>query len=184
MNHETLEAPLKTFAESVTHATERLTIDVRSSAREFIERYEQAVPPVPAAQVTALVANGAPWSQMLELIESSAPFGFLIYNKNDVGPVMRLAGNKSEGVAYLMGNHTIAERMYRYDPRAMLHAPLRTVVWETPEGAGFFTVDRPSSQFSSYDNPAIRDVGVELDQKLAVLLRHLEVEVPGSLREA
>jgi hypothetical protein len=26
-----------------------------------------------------------------------------------------------------MGNHTIAERMYRHDPRTMLCTPLRTV---------------------------------------------------------
>jgi uncharacterized protein DUF302 len=161
-----------------------LTISVGSSAREFIDRYEQAVPPVPTVRVGELFAKGAPWSQMLELIESSAPFGFNIYLKNDVGPVMRLAGNKSDAVAYLMGNHTIAERIYRCDPSAMLHAPLRTLVWETTEGAGFFTVDRPSSRFSSYDNPAISDVGVELDQRLAVLLRHLECEVPQSLHAA
>jgi hypothetical protein len=170
--------------DSVTHTTERLTISIGSPAREFIDRYEQAVPRVPIAKVRELFTKGAPWSQMLELIESSAPFGFLIYDKNDVGPVMRLAGNKSNAVAYLMGNHTIAERMYRYDPRAMLHAPLRTLVWETAEGAGFFTVDRPSSQFSSYDNPAISDVGVELDQKLVVLLRHLKCEIPPSLHAA
>jgi len=169
------------ITESVTHTTERLTISVGSSAREFIDRYERAVPPVPTAKVRELLTKGAPWSQMLELIESSSPFGFLIYDKNDVGPVMRLAGNRSDAIAYLMGNHTIAERMYRYDPRAMLHAPLRTLIWETEEGAGFFTVDRPSSQFSSYDNPAINDVGDELDRKLVVLLRHLGCEAPASL---
>jgi hypothetical protein len=174
---------LQEITKSVTHTTERLTIDIGPSAREFIGRYEEAVPPVPTAKVAELFASGAPWSQMLELIESTAPFGFLIYDKNDVGPVMRLAGNTSDAVAYLMGNHTIAERMYRYDPRAMLHAPLRTLVWETPEGAGFFTVDRPSSQFSSYESEAIRDVGIELDQKLAALLRHLGAEVPESLNE-
>ena len=172
------------ITDSVSHTTERLTVDLGSTAREFIARYEEAVPPVPAAQVSALYAKRAPWSEMLELIESSAPFGFLIYNKNDVGPVMRLAGNTSDAVAYLMGNHTIAERMYRLDPRAMLHAPLRTLIWESPEGAGYFTVDRPSSQFSSYDNQAISDVGLELDHKLAMLLEHLGVEVPESLRGA
>ena len=29
-----------------------------------------------------------------------------------------------------MGNVTIAEQMFRHDPRAMLYAPLRTVIWE------------------------------------------------------
>jgi hypothetical protein len=34
-----------------------------------------------------------------------------------------------------MGNHTIAEQMFRYDPRAMLYAPLRTIIWEDGEFA-------------------------------------------------
>jgi hypothetical protein len=30
-------------------------------------------------QVNALVARGAPWSEMVELIDKAAPLGFLIY---------------------------------------------------------------------------------------------------------
>jgi hypothetical protein len=31
---------------------------------------------------------------------------------------------------HTMGNHTIAERMFRHDARAMLYAQLRTLIWE------------------------------------------------------
>ena len=43
-------------------------------------------------------------------------------------PVMSLAGNTTRCTAYLMGNHTIAEQMYRHDPAVMLYVPLRTVI--------------------------------------------------------
>jgi hypothetical protein len=85
--------------------------------------------------------------------------------------------------SYLMGNHTIAERMFRHDPRAMLYAPLHTVIWEDADGSAWFTADQPSTQFASFDNPDITQVGIELDHKLAALLETLAVPVPSKLRE-
>ncbi len=80
-----------------------------------------------------------------------------------------------------MGNHTIAERMYRYEPSILLYAPLHTAVWGQPEGPAYFTFDRPSDQFGSYDRPEIAAVGRELDEKLAVLIDHLGLPVPPAL---
>lgn len=80
--------------------------------------------PPPFDEVVALVRRRASWSEMEQLIANSAPHGFLIYFKNDVRPVMQLAGDTADCIAYLMGNHIIAEQMFRHDPRAMLYAPL------------------------------------------------------------
>ena len=80
-----------------------------------------------------------------------------------------------------MGNVTIAEQMFRHDPRAMLYAPLRTVIWEDAHDHAWFTVDQPSAQFASFGIPAVSAVGVELDRKLAALLEALRVEVPMAL---
>jgi hypothetical protein len=85
-------------------------------------------------QVDALVARGAPWSEMVELIENAAPSGFLIYWRLDLRPVMGLAGDTAKGISYLMGNHILAERMYRYQPAVMLYAPLHTMIWQSPGG--------------------------------------------------
>jgi Domain of unknown function DUF302 len=167
-------------AEVITYTVKRLTVAV-PGVRAFQERYEQAVPTLPLEQVTALVRRGAPWSEMLELIAESAPHGFLMYFRNDLHPVMQLAGDTADGVAYLMGNHTIAERMFRHDPRAMLYAPLHTVVWEDAGGSAWFSFDQPSHQFASFGVEAIAAVGVELDRKLARLLEALNVDVPRSL---
>jgi uncharacterized protein (DUF302 family) len=160
----------------------RLTLAI-PGVREFQSRYETAVPDLPLGAVADLVSRRAPWSEMVDLIERSAPHGFLIYFRNDVHPVMALAGDGADCVAYLMGNHTIAERMFRHDPRAMMYAPLHTVIWEDQHGAAWLTVDQPSKQFASFDIPEIAEVGIELDHKLAALFDALAVAVPPELRE-
>ena len=140
--------------------------------------------PPPFDEVVALVRRRASWSEMEQLIANSAPHGFLIYFKNDVRPVMQLAGDTADCIAYLMGNHIIAEQMFRHDPRAMLYAPLHTVIWEDSTDAAWFSVDQPSTQFASFGIPEISKVIVELDRKLAALLDALHVDVPSVLLES
>jgi hypothetical protein len=168
-------------AEQLDYTVPRLTVPV-PDVLEFTRRYEAAVPDLPLDAVRALVGHRAPWSEMERLIDDAAPFGFLIYFRNTVGPVMELAGHKSRCTAYLMGNHVIAERMFRYDPRAMMYAPLHTVIWEDREGRGWFTIDQPSAQFGSFGIPEVSEVGLELDHKVAALLEALSVPVPDVLR--
>ena len=163
-----------------TFTVRRLTVAV-PSVRSFQRAYETAVPDLPRKKVQALKDRSAPWQEMLDLINDSAPHGFLIYDRADLRPVMQLAGDHADCIAYLMGNHTIAERMFRHDPRAMLYAPLRTLIWEDPAGQSWFTIDQPSTQFDSFDIPQIAQVGVELDSKLAALLASLDVDVPATL---
>ncbi len=123
---------MTTTAPAVTsYSVNRLTVDGPASVAEFQQQYEQAVPPVPREQVNALVARGAPWSEMIELIDKAAPLGFLIYFRLDM--------------SYLMGNHILAERMYRYQPAVMLYAPLHTMIWQSSDGGTRFTFDRPAT---------------------------------------
>jgi hypothetical protein len=172
-----------TSSNETTFMVRRLSVAV-PDVRGFQRSYEAAVPEVPQDQVKALVDRGAPWSEMEELIASSAPHGFLIYTRLDVQPLMGAAGDGADCVAYLMGNHVTAERMFRHDPRAMLYAPLRTVIWEDSSGGAWFTVDQPSTQFGSLGLPEVSTVGVELDRKLAGLLEALDVDVPGALLQS
>ena len=103
-----------------------LTVDVGEPAERFRTRYEAAVPCLPTEEVKTLVEKQAAlWSEMVSMIDAAAPFGFLIYGVNDVDPVMPVGGRQGLAcVSYLMGNHTIVERMFRYEPAAMLYAPL------------------------------------------------------------
>jgi hypothetical protein len=80
-----------------------------------------------------------------------------------------------------MGNHTIAQRMYHHNPAVMLYAPLRTAIYEDAAGVTWFAVDQPSTIFGSFGVPAITEVGIELDRKLAALLQFLGAPVPAGL---
>jgi hypothetical protein len=174
-------APHRALVETVSHTVNRFTIAIDSTADEFRQQYEQAVPPVPMADLRALAAREAPWQEMLALMAKAAPLGFAVYHTIDADPVMRLAGDRAYCVSYLMGNHTIAERMFRYEPAILLYAPLRTAIWGDTDGPAHFSFDQPSEQFRSFGNPAIKVVGVELDRKMAALLEHLGARVPDAL---
>ena len=77
--------------EKTWYRTPRLTLPI-PGVREFQLRYEAAVPDLPLAAVEDLVSRKVRWSEMVELIERSAPHGFLIYFRNDVHSVMALSG--------------------------------------------------------------------------------------------
>ena len=172
---QTYATPVATSHE--TYTVRRLTVEV-PGVREFQRLYEQAVPANPLEEIAGLVRREASWAEVIDAHAEWAPHGFLIYWRNDVHGVMELAGDDNDCVAYLMGNVTIAEQMFRHDPRAMLYAPLRTVIWEDAHERAWFTVDQPSTQFGSFGIPAVSAVGVELDRKLAALLEALRLEVP------
>lgn len=171
-----------TPATAMRYGVSRLTVAVGSAPAEFRSRYERAVPAFPAEQVADLVRRQAPWQDMIDLMAATAPLGFSIFYKNDVNAVVRLAGDPSTGVSYLMGNNTVMERMFRHEPAVLLYAPLHIVIWGDPGGPGYLTFDRPSDQFGSFGNADVSEVGVELDHKLAALLEHLSVSVPDELR--
>jgi hypothetical protein len=167
--------------DTISHQVNRLVIDVAGPFEAFRRRYEQAAPPLDPEQILALVGRQAPWDDVLAVAEETAPHGFLIYWSSDVTPLMALAGDEGRCVQYLMGNHTIAERMYRHDPAAMLYAPLRTAICLGADGQTKFVVDQPSTVFSSFGIPEITAVGAELDRMLAALLTALDAPVPPVL---
>jgi hypothetical protein len=120
----------------------------------------------------------------LEATAENAPHNFIRYWSREFTSLMGLAGDRGRCVAYLMGNHTIAQRMYRYNPGIMLYAPLRTTIVEDADLATWFAFDQPSAQFGSFHTPQITKVGRELDRKLAALLEHLGAPVPAALSES
>jgi uncharacterized protein (DUF302 family) len=165
---------------SVPHEVNRLSIPAEAPFDDFRARYEAAVPRFDPAAYQAL----ASWDDVLRATAEHAPHGFLLYGVVDAGATMRVAGHESRCVTYLMGNHTLAERMYRHNPAVMLYAPLRTAIHEDGAGTTWFSVDQPSTRFDSFGDPTIAVVGAELDAKLARLLEHLGVPVPVALMRA
>src|SRR6201986_592676 len=170
--------------ETTSHRVDRLTIRIDDSFDGFRNRYEQAVPAFQSQRFESLIETGVDWQTVLEATAENAPHDFILYWSHDFTSLMRLAGDGGRCVEYLMGNHTIAEKMYRYNPAILLYAPLRTAIVEDADGATWFTVDRPSTRFSSFNTPQITRVGIELDHKLAALLEHLDTPVPSGLTDA
>jgi hypothetical protein len=167
---------------SSAHEVNRLEVAVGSEYGEFRGRYERAVPELDIGRLGELMRSGAGWDAVLRVTDENAPYEFIRYWDFDATALMRLAGDRWNCVEYLMGNHTIAQRMYTHNPAVMLYAPLRTAIYEDAGGRVWFAVDQPSTRFGSFGDPGITEVGVELDHKLASLLEYLGVPVPDVLR--
>lgn len=165
----------------VAHEVVRLSIDTGMSFDDFRSSYEAAVPVLDVDRIGRLISEGASWESVVAAAGEEAPHGFLRYWSTDVGALMRLAGDGGSCAEYLMGNHTIAQRMYTHDPAVMLYAPLRTAIHEDRRGVTWFSIDQPSTRFASFGNPEITKVGRELDAKLADLLKFLGISVPPTL---
>jgi hypothetical protein len=170
--------------ETISHQVNRFTIQIGDTFDGFRNRYEQAVPVFQGERFESLVERGVDWQTVREATAENAPHDFILYWSHDFTSLMRLAGDRGRCVEYLMGNHTIAQRMYRYNPAILLYAPLRTAIVEDADGATWFTVDQPSTRFGSFNTPQITKVGIELDHKLAALLEHLGAPAPSALTES
>src|SRR3984893_14463020 len=166
---------------SFPHQVTRLVFDTGQPYEEFRARYEAAVPALDEKRLAGFAARGVAWSEVVADADASAPHGFLIFWRLDTTPVMSLAGNTARCTAYLMGNHIIAEQMYRHDPAIMLYVPLRTVIYAGPDDRAFFAADQPSTEVASFGPPPVTQVGIGLDRKLTALLDALDVPVDETL---
>ena len=162
---------------AVDHSARRLVVPLPQSYDEARDRYELLVPEVDLARFS----ETASWQETLELAEITAPHGFMRYYRSDITAAMARSTASWRTTQYLMGNHTIAQRMFRHDPSVMLHAPLRTVLYVDPDGDTKLAVDQPSLLFDSYDKPEIAAVGRELDGLLAGLITLLGGDMPPQL---
>ena len=167
--------------EVVEHLVRRITIQVDASFDEFRSRYEAAVPAFQGERFDGLIERQASWPEVLDATAENAPHDFILYWSADFTALMALAGERGRCVEYLMGNHAIAQRMYRHNPAIMLYAPLRTAIVEDAGKTTWFTLDQPSSRFGSFSTAPITKVGLELDHKVAALLTHLGARVPAEL---
>jgi hypothetical protein len=109
--------------ETISHQVDRLTIQIDDSFDGFRNRYERAVPVFQSERFDSLIEKGVDWQTILEATADSAPHDFILYWSHDFTSLMRLAGDRGRCVEYLMGNHTIAQKMYRYNPAILLYAP-------------------------------------------------------------
>jgi hypothetical protein len=165
---------------AVEHLTRRLSVVIPGTYDEVRARYERLVPIVDYAAFAAAHT----WDEAVMAAEDSAPYGFMRYYRGDIAAALADSPSSGRATEYLMGNHVIAERMFRHDPAVMLHAPLRTLIHIDRAGDTRFVVDQPSLLFASYGRAEITAVGQYLDDLLARLIGLLGAEVPAALRSS
>jgi uncharacterized protein (DUF302 family) len=159
-----------------THSMTRLDIATGVAYDDFRAAFERAAPPFDVFGVYRLVADGANWDDVRAAAADNAPNGMMIFASIDATPLTALAGNHVKAVEYLLGNHVVAERMFRHEPKALLYAPLRILIHSDADDTAVFTLDQPSTAFAGLGIPQVAAVGQELDRKVAALLRVIGVD--------
>ena len=163
------------------HLITRLHVPLGRAYDDAVADFERVVPPIDPPRFQSLQS----WEDNLALSATVAPLGLMRFGSIDIGAYMRTSGTDRPGIEYLAGNHTIAERMYRHEPAAMLYAPLRLFIYADDAGQGVLVIDQPSTLFGSLsDNAEVAAVGRELDHKVAAVLSAMGVDVPSVLTDS
>jgi uncharacterized protein (DUF302 family) len=172
---------MNTEVPATPHAMVRLDIPTAMSFDDFRRAFEAAAPVFDLEGAEQLIARGGEWDDIQAAAERNAPNGLMVYASIDIGQVMAAAGHATKCVEFLLGNHVVAERLFRHDPATALYVPLRVVIQSDADDQAVFTLDRPSSVFAGWGNTEITAVGVELDHKVARLLQVITGRAPAVL---
>lgn len=153
------------------HVTTRVDVATRVAFDEFVAAFEEAAPPFDREGVQQIVAAAGSWDDVRAAVAKNAPNELMVYAKIDATELLGVAGHRTPAIEYLVGNHVIAETMFRHDPKALLYAPLRMLVSGDSDGNAIFTMDLPSNAFGSLGIAEVTKVGEGLDRKVVNLLR-------------
>jgi uncharacterized protein (DUF302 family) len=158
------------------HSMTRVDVFTGVGFDEFLTAFEAAAPRYDPVPMQRIVESGGTWDEVRAKVAENAPNELMVYAKIDGVPLLGVAGHDVKAVEYLLGNHVIAETMFRHDPKALLYAPLRVLVYSDPDGNAVFSMDRPGSAFGSLGIAEVTEVGLSLDRKVANLLRVIGVD--------
>ncbi|OBK32321.1 hypothetical protein A5658_16580 [Mycobacterium sp. 1245111.1] len=159
------------------HGMTRVDIETGIPFEQFVAALEEAAPPVDRTALERIRAAGGNWDDVRAAAAANAPHDLMVYAKIDGRGFFDIAGHQTPAIEYLIGNHVIAETMFRHDPKALLYAPLRMLVHGDADGNAIFTMDQPGPAFGSLGSAEVAAVGVDLDRKVANLLKVIGVDV-------
>ena len=168
------------MTKTIPHLVNRFVVDTDETFDEVCQRYESLVPTIDFAELTDVIEAGD-LVRVQQYTAEHAPHSFINFWTLDPMPMMHLAGHRTRAITYMMGNNVVVETMFRHDPGVMLYVPLRAEIYEDADGRVHFSIDQPSSKFASFGDPRITEVGLQLDVKLAALLRLIGLPVPAEL---
>jgi hypothetical protein len=158
------------------HGMTRIDIATGIPFDTFTAALEEAAPPIDQGALERIKAAGGDWDDVRAAAAENAPNGLIMYTKIDLSGYFPIAGHHTPAVEYLIGNHVIAETMFRHDAKAMLYAPLRMLVHGDADGNAIFTMDQPGPAFGSLGIADVAAVGLDLDRKVVNLLKVIGVD--------
>jgi hypothetical protein len=107
---------------TVSHVMTRIDISTAAPFDDFRSRFEKAAPAFDAEPFQRIIETGGSWADVRAAVDRMAPHRLIRYATIEATQMMSLACHSTKAVEYLLGNHVIAERMFRHDPRALLYA--------------------------------------------------------------
>jgi len=132
--------------------------------------FEKPLGRLDAAVYEHLRSGGDPEAVRARLEEMVGPSGFMFFQTNDHGSLLRLVGQDKKAIQYVVGNPLFAIQMTQHDIRAGLYAPLRVLIYEDAKGKTCIEYDKPSTLFGQFGNAKVTDVATMLDRKLEQLV--------------
>ncbi|MER6437543.1 DUF302 domain-containing protein [Streptomyces sp. NPDC001185] len=156
---------------SQSHTVTRVEVRTGIPYDEFVTALEKAAPPLDRGVYELIEETGGTWDDVRAAMAKNAPHHLVVYFRLNGTQALKVAGHRTRSMEYLIGNHVIAESMFRHDPRALLYAPLRVLVHTDEAGDAVFTMHRPSDEMGSLGIPEVTKVGEDLDRHVIELLR-------------
>ena len=157
-----------------TIAVQHICLEIAADFDSFTQRIEQLLGRFDYSSYRHMESD----PQMVEkrLKEWEGEQGLMLFNIQEHGKLLRLAGMQRKAKQYVLGNPLIALTMTQQDIRAGLYAPLRMFVYEDEKHSTKVEYDQPSSLFGHFDNSQVLAVGRSLDAKILNLIRKAESE--------
>jgi len=168
-------------ATTTQHTVTRLDIPTGMQFGTFCDALESFAPLFDSAAIEEITARGGSWEDVSAAVTANAPHGLMVFASIDATPLMAAAGHRVHATEYLVGNHVIAETMFRHNPLALLYAPLRMLGYSDVHEEAVLSLDQPSSLFASLGDPRIAEVGRDLDRKVANLLALIGIDATAAL---
>ena len=158
------------------HGMTRIDIDTGIPFAQFVATFEKSAPPVDRTTLERIAKDGGDWDDVRAAAAENAPNDLMMYAKIETSVFFGVAGHRTQAIEYLVGNHVIAETMFRHNAKAMLYAPLRMLIYSDTDGDAVFTMDQPGPAFGSLGIAEVAAVGKDLDRKVVNLLRVVGVD--------
>jgi hypothetical protein len=165
---------------TVQHQATRLIFDADQPYEKLRARYEAVVPALDPRRPGESYGRHARWPGAVAEADASRQHGFILYWRAETPALVTEEGEPRPCTRYLMGNRILADNIYRRNPGVMLYA-LNTLVYVDNDDRTRFAVDQPSTVFAAFGDPAIAELGVDLDGRLAELLDVLGIPASSLL---